>query len=63
MTASAWRVVKWTLIAYGSIVGVGAAIVIGLVFYVVNSGPDFVVPASSTRSKLKTRAETRREQR
>jgi hypothetical protein len=40
MTASAWRVVKWTLIAYGSIVGVGAAIVIGLVFYVVNSGPD-----------------------
>ena len=40
MTPFAWRVVKWTLIAYGSIVGVGAAIVIGLVFYVVNSGPD-----------------------
>ncbi len=40
MTASAWRVVKWTLIAYASIVGVGAAIVIGVVFYVVNSGPD-----------------------
>ncbi len=40
MTPFAWRVVKWTLIAYGSIVGVGAVIVIGAIFYLVNSGPD-----------------------
>lgn len=39
MTASAWRVLKWALICYASIIGVGGAIVIGTIFYIVNSAP------------------------
>ena len=39
MTPSAWRVVKWTLISYASIAGLGAAILAGAVLYVMNTEP------------------------